>query len=59
MVKKGYTPEQVINEPLKGSALFLVETGVTRSPSYRKSASYRSILLVLEQRRAFAISFKS
>jgi len=44
---------RILNEPFKGSSVFLVETGKARSPSYR------NILSLLEQRRAFAISFCS
>jgi site-specific DNA recombinase len=43
---------RILNEPLNGSSVFLVETGEGRSPSYRTIPS------LLEQRRALSISFR-
>ncbi len=43
---------RILNEPYKGSSVFLVETGEAWTTSYRK------ILLLLKQRRALAVKFK-
>jgi hypothetical protein len=42
---------RIINEPLKGSSVFLVEMGEARTPSHR------NILDLLKQRRALAVKF--
>ena len=43
---------RIINEPLEGSSLFLVETGEVRS------LSYQNILSLLSQRQALAVLFR-
>jgi len=43
---------RILNEPLQGSSVFLVETGEGRTPSHR------NILSLLKQRRALAVKFQ-
>ena len=43
---------RIINEPVKGSSVFLVETGESRTLSYRK------FLRLLKQRQALAVRFE-
>jgi hypothetical protein len=42
---------RILNEPIEGSSVFLVETGEA------SSTSYRSIPALLKQRRALAVKF--
>ena len=50
-VSKKESQIRIINEPIKGSSLFMVETGEGRTPSTR------NILSLLKQRRALAVEF--
>jgi len=43
---------RILNEPIEGSSVFLVETGESRTPSYR------IIQTLIKERRALSVEFQ-